>query len=77
VRADLAMFRAIGHVFTPEVYRQLIAETVHPDHGTVGDADIHAIVFQRYAVARLVPVGAVIDTALAARGIELPADREP
>ena len=77
VRADLAMLRAMGRVFTPEVCRQLVAQAVHPDHGTVGEADIHAIVFQRYAVVRLVPVGTVIDTALAARGIDLPADGEP
>jgi len=45
---------------------------VKPVDGTVGLDGVHAIVFQRYAVVRLVPVGAILDRTLESRGIALP-----
>jgi hypothetical protein len=42
----------------------------HVKDGTVDIEQAHAIVFQRYAVVRLVPIGSVIDEALAALGVQ-------
>jgi hypothetical protein len=69
---QLAMLRTMGKVFTPDVCRQLVNQEVSPHvrDGTVSIDEVHAIVFQRYAVVRLVPVGAQIDEALGALGIE-------
>src|SRR5689334_5005963 len=69
VRSDLEMLRTMAQVFTPETCRQLVEQSVHAQAGAVALPDAHAIVFQRYAVKRLVPVASVIDGALAARGI--------
>ncbi len=76
VDKDLAELRAMAHVFTPEVCRGLVRDHVMPqvDHGRVTLPVAQAIVFQRYAVVRLVPVGKDIETVLEARGIALPAD---
>jgi hypothetical protein len=74
--AQLAELRAMAQAFTPDVCAQLLRESVgpHVHDGSVPLADAHAIVFMRYAVVRLVPVGAEIDAVLAARGIALPAE---
>lgn len=75
VRADLGMLRAMGQSFTPDVCRQLVDAEVGPHvrGGAVTDMqDIHAIVFQRYAVKRLVQVGPTIDAVLGAHHIEPP-----
>lgn len=50
------MLRTMGQVFTADVCRQLVTEEVwpHVKDGTVGIEHAHAIVFQRYAVVRLV-----------------------
>jgi hypothetical protein len=75
VRRDLGMLRAMGQTFTPEVCRQLVDAEVGPHvrGGAVGDVqDLWAIVFQRYAVKRLVQVGPTIDAVLGAHGIEPP-----
>jgi hypothetical protein len=76
VRDQLAALRMMGRTFTPEVCRQLIDEHLGAEakQGQVSLDSVHAIAFQRYAVVRLVPVGRVIDEALAARGITLPAE---
>jgi len=73
VRGQLAMLRAMGHVFSPDVCRKLVDDEIgaHLDHGALSLEQAEAVAFQRYAVVRLVPVGAVIDQALGARGIEL------
>ena len=75
VRDDLAMLRAMGQMFTPEVCRNMVADAVgpHVHDGTVDFTDAQTIVFQRYAAVILAPVGAVIDRGLAAHGIGLPA----
>jgi len=75
VRDDLAMLRAMGQTFTPEVCRKMVADAVgpHVHDGTVDFTDAQTIVFQRYAAVILAPVGAVIDRGLAAHGIGLPA----
>jgi len=75
VRDDLAMLRAMGKTFTPEVCRNMVADAVgpHVHDGTVDFTDAQTIVFQRYAAVILAPVGAVIDRGLAAHGIGLPA----
>jgi hypothetical protein len=73
VRADLGMLRAMGQTFTPDLCRQLVDAEVGPHvrGGTVEDVqDIWAIVFQHYAVKRLVQVGPTIDAVLGAHGIE-------
>ncbi len=70
VHDQLAMLRAMGQVFTPEVCRTLVDQGVHPSGGTVSLVDAHTIAFQRYAAKRLAPVGAVIDRVLGAHGIE-------
>lgn len=69
---QLAMLRTMGQVFTPDVCRQLVNQEVtpHVKDGTVGIDQAHAIVFQRYAVVRLVPVGTDIDEVLAALGVQ-------
>jgi hypothetical protein len=74
VRDELAMLRAMGQTFTPEVCRELVAEAIGPRvrDGTVGFDDARTIVFQRYAAVVLAPVGSVIDRVLAAHGIGLP-----
>jgi hypothetical protein len=70
--AELSMLRTLGQVLTPAVCQQLVEGAVAPavKDGTVDMEQVHALVFQRYAVVRLVPYGKVIDEALAARGIE-------
>lgn len=77
LRDQLAMLHAMAEAFTPDVCRQLVVEQIAPHvvHGTVDLADAQAIAFQRYAVVRLVPVGAVIDDVLAQHAIGLPADQ--
>jgi hypothetical protein len=74
VRDELAMLRAMGQTFTPDVCRELVEESVGPHvrAGTIGFDDVQTIVFQRYAAVELSPVGAVIDRVLAAHGIGLP-----
>jgi len=75
VRADLGMLRAMGETFTPDVCRQLVDAEVGPHvrDGAVSELeDIWAIVFQRYAVKRLVQVGPTIDAVLGAHGLEPP-----
>ncbi|HEU0035225.1 MAG TPA: hypothetical protein VFQ53_31585 [Kofleriaceae bacterium] len=74
VHDDLQMLRAMGQAFTPEACRALVAQAVHAEHGTISLEDARTIAFQRYAVKRLAPVGAVIDQVLGARGIELPSE---
>ena len=68
----LAMLRTMGQEFTPDVCRQLLTQEVSPHvkDGTVDIEQVHAIVFQRYAVVRLVPVGKDIDEALGALGVQ-------
>lgn len=71
VREDLTTLRTIGQVFTPEFCRRLVDEKLGPlDNGQLSLEQASAIVFQRYAVVHLVPVGPVIDQVLGARGIE-------
>lgn len=74
VRPDLEMLRAMGQTFSPAVCRQLVVDQVGPavQGGTIGPAEVHAVVFQRYAAVRLAPVGAVIDAVLGAHGVDLP-----
>jgi len=74
VHDDLAQLRAMGHTFTPEICRGLVGGAVRPVRGTVSFDDAQAIVFQRYAVKRLVAVGAILDEVLSAHGIELPTE---
>jgi hypothetical protein len=71
---QLLVLRAMGQTFTPEVCAELVATEVGPHviDGKVGIDDAHAIVFQRFAVVNLVPVGKVIDEVLAAKGIGPP-----
>jgi hypothetical protein len=72
VRGRLAMLRAMGQVFSPDVCRKLVDDAIgaHLHDGTLSLDQAQAIAFQRYAVVRLVPVGAVIDQVLGAHGIE-------
>jgi len=72
VRAQLAMLRTMGQVFTPEVCRRLVDDEIgpHVDHGAITLEQAQAIAFQRYAVVRLVPVGTVIDKVLGDHGVE-------
>ena len=74
VRDELAMLRAMGETFTPEVCRKMVTDSIgpHVHGGTIGFADAQTIVFQRYAAIVLAPVGATIDRVLAAHGIGLP-----
>lgn len=71
LRDDLSVLRAMGQAFTPELCRQLVDQAIgpHVQHGTIALDDAHGVIFQRYAVKRLVQVGPVIDTVLAAHGI--------
>ncbi len=71
VRDSLSMLRTMSQVFTPEVCRGLVQDSVGPEaqKGPISLQSAHAIVFQRYAVKRLVPVGKVVDEVLGARGI--------
>jgi hypothetical protein len=72
VRGQLAMLRTMGQVFSPDVCRKLVDDAIgaHLHDGALSLDQAQAIAFQRYAVVRLVPVGAVIDQVLGARGIE-------
>ena len=74
VRDELAMLRAMGQTFAPEVCRRMVADSIgpHVHDGTIGFADAQTVVFQRYAAVILAPVGATIDRVLAAHGIGLP-----
>jgi hypothetical protein len=78
---QLAMLRTMAQVFTPDVCKQLVAQEVapHVKDGTVDIEQAHAIVFQRYAVVRLLPVAKEIDAALGALGVQPlhPADNKP
>ncbi len=73
VARQLQMLRTMGRVFTPDVCRRLVDESVGGEArtGAVSLESVHAIAFQRYAVVRLVPVGREIDEVLAASGIGL------
>lgn len=72
LQQELSTLRTLGQVLSPDVYRQLVDGAVgpHVQSGTVDIEQVHALVFQRYAVVKLVPYGRVIDEVLAARGIE-------
>jgi hypothetical protein len=72
VRGHLSILRTMGRVFSPEVCRKLVDDEIGPhlDHGALSLEQAHALVFQRYAVVRLVPVGAVIDQVLGDHGIQ-------
>ena len=72
VRGQLAMLRTMGQVFSPDVCRKLVDDAIgaHLHDGALSLDQVQAIAFQRYAVVRLVPVGAVIDQVLGAHGIE-------
>jgi hypothetical protein len=74
VRGQLAMLRAMGRVFTPEVCRGLVDDEIgaHLEGGALSLEQAQAVAFQRYAVVHLVPVGAVIDEVLGGHGIEAP-----
>lgn len=72
LREQLSMLRTMGREFSPEVCAKLVDDEVGP-HVVAGSVTIdqaHAIVFQRYAVVLLVPIGKIIDEVLAAHGIE-------
>jgi hypothetical protein len=69
---ELSTLRTLGQILSPAVCQKLVDDAIGP-HVTAGTVDIeqaHALVFQRYAVVKLVPYGKVIDEVLAARGIE-------
>jgi hypothetical protein len=72
VRPHLSALRTMGQVFTPDFCRDLVDKEIGPQitDGTVSLEQAEAITFQRYAVLRLAPVGAILDESLAARGIE-------
>jgi len=72
VRGHLSTLRTMSQVFTPDVCRQLVESEIgkHLDNGALNLEQAQAIAFQRYAVVRLVPVGAIIDQSLGARGIQ-------
>lgn len=76
VRDDLSLLRTLGQIFTVEVCRKLVDDHVGPNvqHGTISFDDAQAVAFQRYAVTRLVPVGAVIDAVLGAHDIAAKTD---
>jgi len=63
---DMAVLRAMGQNFTPAFCRTLVEQEVGPhvvdNRVTMNEA--YAIVFQRYAVEKLVPVGRIIDEVL-------------
>jgi hypothetical protein len=73
VRTALATLRMMGRTFTPEVCRRLVDDSVGGDarSGPISLEAVHAIVFQRYAVVRLAPVGRDIDEVLARAGIAI------
>jgi hypothetical protein len=74
IAAALSELRAMSQAFTPEVCRQLVNENVKPGAGgALSPEQIQIVVFQRYAARRLAPVGELIDEALAAHGVALPA----
>jgi hypothetical protein len=70
VRDDLAMLEAMGRAFSLETCRALVKEHIGPDaaDGSIARDQASALVFQRYAVKHLAPVGAVIVEVLAAPG---------
>jgi hypothetical protein len=68
VRSDLEMLRTMGTVFTRDVCRKLVEDAL-AGHAQITFDDAQAIVFQHYAVVRLVPVGAAIDAVLGGHGI--------
>jgi len=70
VREQLAMLEAMGRVFSLDACRALVKEHIGPDaaDGSIAREQASALVFQRYAVQHLVPVGAVIVDVLAAPG---------
>jgi hypothetical protein len=78
VRPQLAMLRAMGQTFTPDVCKKLIEDSIGAEAktGALSLESIHALAFQRYAVVHLVPVGEEIDHALAAAGVAVPVDAE-
>jgi hypothetical protein len=70
--AELSTLRTLGQILSPALCQKLVDDAIGP-HVSAGTVDIeqaHALVFQRYAVMKLVPYGTVIDEVLAARGIE-------
>ena len=68
VRDQLAMLEAMGRVFSLEACRALVKQHIGPDaaDGSIARDQASALVFQRYAVRHLAPVGAVIVDVLAA-----------
>jgi hypothetical protein len=72
VRNQLSILRTMGQVFTSEFCRELVQREIGPKlkDGALSFEQVQAIAFQRYAVVRLVPVGAIIDKALGDRGVE-------
>jgi hypothetical protein len=70
--AELSTLRTLGQVLTPDMCQQLVEGAVGPavKDGSVDIEQVEALVFQRYAVVKLVPFGKVIDEALAAHAIE-------
>jgi hypothetical protein len=68
VQGELAMLEAMGRVFSLEACKALVKEHIGPDasDGAIAREQASALVFQRYAVLHLVPVGAVIVDVLAA-----------
>lgn len=71
VRGALMVLRTMGQVFTAEVCRQLVDDEIGAqiDRGALTFDQAQAVAFQRYAVVRLVPVGAILDQVLGAYGI--------
>jgi hypothetical protein len=69
---ELSTLRTLGQILSPAVCQKLVEDAIGPHvvAGTVGIDQVHALVFQRYAVVKLAPYGKVIDEVLAARGIE-------
>jgi hypothetical protein len=72
VRNDLSILRTMGQVFSPDTCRELVSKEIgpHVKDGALSFEQVQAIAFQRYAVVRLVPVGAAIDQVLGDHGIE-------
>ncbi len=70
VREDLAMLEAMGRAFSLETCKALVKEHIGPDaaDGSIAREQASALVFQRYAVQHLAPVGAVIVEVLTAPG---------
>jgi hypothetical protein len=72
VRRDLSELRAMANLLTPTRCREIVEQQVGSKYGGVTLADVHVIVFQRYAVVRIVPVADDIDEVLGASGVDLP-----